>query len=146
MNGRRREDSATTPVSPPTTQTSGDAGGWEERFKCGVCMVPATAYKVKIKGLSAKVKAVCPRRHKWEFWLPLSQQAEWIGALTSHMFRCKKCSTQLLYPEKLRFHEGYAQYKLRCPTCGSSHRSVTMPLYNAVEDARQSLVTHAREN
>jgi len=137
--------SATTPVSPPTAKISGGTGGWEERSKCGICGMPVTAYKVKIDGMSAKVKAVCPRRHKWEFWLPLSQQPEWIGVLTSHIFRCKKCSTQLLYPEKTSFHGGYAEFKLRCPACGSSHRSVTMPLYNAVEDARQLLVTRTRE-
>jgi len=75
----------------------------------------------------------------------MSQQAEWIDTLTAHIFRCKKCGTQLLYPEKLKYREGYAEYKLRCPTCGSSNRYVTMPLCNVVEDARQRLMARARE-
>lgn len=133
------------PASRPPAQTSEGTGGWEERFNCGRCRMPVTVYKVKIKGPSAKVQAVCPNKHKWEFLLPMSQQAEWMDTLAAHIFRCKKCGTQLPYPEKLRYRENYAEYKLRCPTCGSSHRYVKMLLYNAVEDARQRLLTHARE-
>lgn len=143
--GGGKKSSVTAPVSRPTAQTSEGTGGWEESFNCGRCGMPATAYKVKIKGPSAKVKAVCPIKHEWEFLLPMSQQAEWIDTLTAHIFRCKKCGTQLLYPKKLKYREGYAEYKLRCPTCGSSHRYVKMLLYNVVEDARHRLMARARE-
>lgn len=143
--GGGRKPSVTAPVSRPTAQISADSEGWEERFKCGRCGMPVTAYRVKIKGPSAKVKAVCPSKHKWEFLLPMSQQTEWIDTLTEHILRCKKCGTQLLYPEKLKYREGYAEYKLRCTTCGSSHRYITMALHNVVEAARQRLMARPRE-
>jgi len=143
--GGGKKPSAKAPVVRSAVRTSKGTDIWAESFTCGKCGMELTAYKVKVKGLSAKVKAICPSKHKWEFLLPMPQQAEWIDALAKHIFRCKKCGAELLYPEKLGHDEdGYITYKLRCPACGSDHRYVKMILQNAVEDARQQLAAPSK--
>lgn len=140
--GGGKKSSVKLPAASSATRASGGKDSWAEAFKCTRCGMPTTVYKVKIKGGSIKAKAVCPSKHKEELLFPMAQQMEWIESLTRHIFRCKKCGAELLYPEKLKYNEeGYAKYKLRCPTCGSDHRYVKMVLCNPVEDARRQMVS-----
>ena len=102
-----------------------------QKFMCKICGERIAVTKALIKGYLVIIVGKCPRRHTNKFYLQYNNRDNWIDDLRISIHKCI-CGLDLRRDQVLpRGH--YVLVLLNCPTHGAIKRTISTPIWNAME-------------
>ncbi|MHA1277293.1 MAG: zinc ribbon domain-containing protein [Candidatus Helarchaeota archaeon] len=109
-------------------------------LRCKKCGELRVVYYLKIAGIHAILKVICPNCHnKRPLRLPLNMRDHWISSVIDQIYRCARCGQPLSDPVKITRQGRWVVLHLECPIHGfrDSKRFILDTLYPIVQHGHQ---------